>query len=310
MEGDFLVTVRVLTYNSSKTVLETLDSIYNQTYQKIELIVSDDASKDNTVDIVTKWLDKYGCRFTDIHLLTVKENTGVSANINRTLPVAKGKWIKGVGSDDILFPDAIEKYVNYAKQNPTAKWIYAKAKCYKNVFYEENIFDPFPNLEKRLKNLNNLNSEEQLQSMYYHYPFLYPTQFVLKELYLEVGGCDEEFRNLDDYPLWFRFYRHGERCFFMDEFVLGYRFSDRNLSVNLKTILNKELVTEDYKMKKKYMFDSCPRSVRIDAKLKYGVYKLFSIPAINNRPSLFLPLFRLFIRVIIFPNWIWSKIKK
>ena len=94
---------------------------------------------------------------------------------------------------------------------------------------------------------------------------------------MEVGGCDEEFRNLDDFPLWFRFYRHGERCFFMDEYVMGYRFSDRNLSVNLKSILNKKLVTEDYKMKKKYMFDICPRRVRIDARLKYGVYRIIDL---------------------------------
>jgi alpha-1,3-rhamnosyltransferase len=310
MEDNFLVTVRVLSYNSSRTVLETLDSIYNQTYQNIELIVSDDASVDNTVELVKQWLaDKTG-RFTNVQLLTVKENTGTSANINRTLAVAKGKWIKGVAADDVLFPNAIEKYVGFVHQNPTAKWVYAKAKCYKYVFSEENIFDAFPNLDKRLKNLNNLNSAEQLQYMCYHYPYYYPTQFVLKELYMEVGGCDEEFRNLDDFPLWFRFYRHGERCFFMDEYVMGYRFSDRNLSVNLKSILNKKLVTEDYKMKKKYMFDICPRRVRIDARLKYGVYRIFSIPAINNRPSLFLPLFRFVIRIIIFPNWIWSKITK
>ena len=272
MEDNFLVTVRVLSYNSSRTVLETLDSIF----------VSDDASVDNTVELVKQWLaDKTG-RFTNVQLLTVKENTGTSANINRTLAVAKGKWIKGVAADDVLFPNAIEKYVGFVHQNPTAKWVYAKAKCYKYVFSEENIFDAFPNLDKRLMNLNNLNSAEQLQYMCYHYPYYYPTQFVLKELYMEVGGCDEEFRNLDDFPLWFRFYRHGERCFFMDEYVMGYRFSDRNLSVNLKSILNK----------------------------KYGVYRIFSIPAINNRPSLFLPLFRFVIRIIIFPNWIWSKITK
>lgn len=308
MEDNILVTVRVLTYNSSKTVQETLDSIYSQTYQNIELIVSDDASSDNTVEIVKQWLTDKGNRFVTIQLLTVKDNTGTSANINRTLAVTNGKWIKGVGADDILFPDAIEKFVSFAKKNPTAKWIYAKAKCYKQCFSDDNLFIAFPNLDNRLNILNQLNSEEQLKFMYFHYLFLYPTPFISKELYMAVGGCDEEFRNLDDYPLWFKFYRFGEKCFFMDEFVMGYRFTDRNLSVNLKTILNKELVKEDYNMKKKYMFDICPMSVRIDATLKYGVYRIFSIPVINNRPTLFLPIFRFVMRLILFPKKIWSKI--
>ncbi|MFY7734922.1 MAG: glycosyltransferase, partial [Bacteroidia bacterium] len=48
-----LVSVPVVTYNAAEFVLETLESIFNQTYQNIELIVSDDCSKDNTVEIVT-----------------------------------------------------------------------------------------------------------------------------------------------------------------------------------------------------------------------------------------------------------------
>ena len=54
-----LVSVCVITYNSEITVLETLDSIYAQTYPRLELIISDDCSSDQTVDICQKWLSKY-----------------------------------------------------------------------------------------------------------------------------------------------------------------------------------------------------------------------------------------------------------
>ena len=72
-----LVSVPVITYNSSKTVLETLDSIYNQTYQNLELIVSDDCSTDNTVGICREWIEAHKKRFVRTELLTVEKNTGV-----------------------------------------------------------------------------------------------------------------------------------------------------------------------------------------------------------------------------------------
>ena len=53
-----LVSIIVITYNSAKYVLETLESAKNQTYQNIELIISDDCSIDNTVDICTRWLNE------------------------------------------------------------------------------------------------------------------------------------------------------------------------------------------------------------------------------------------------------------
>ncbi|KAA6320476.1 putative glycosyltransferase EpsE, partial [termite gut metagenome] len=99
-----LVSIVVITYNSSKYVLETLESAKVQTYQNIELIVSDDCSTDDTVDVCQNWLDENKERFVRTELLIVLKNTGVSANCNRGYKVAKGEWIKGVAGDDMLFP--------------------------------------------------------------------------------------------------------------------------------------------------------------------------------------------------------------
>ena len=87
-----LVTVGIATYNSSEFILETLESIYSQSYPNIELIISDDASSDDTMQKVKKWLatDNRRDRFTNVKLLEFKENTGVSANANRILKVSTG----------------------------------------------------------------------------------------------------------------------------------------------------------------------------------------------------------------------------
>ena len=78
-----LVSIIVITYNSSKYVLETLESAKAQTYQNIELIISDDGSQDETVELCEKWLAENKDRFIDSQIITVEKNTGIPANCNR-----------------------------------------------------------------------------------------------------------------------------------------------------------------------------------------------------------------------------------
>ena len=80
-----LVSIIVITYNSSKYVLETLESAYNQTYQNIELIISDDCSTDDTVEVCKKWVDEHKDRFVRSEIITTPVNTGIPVNCNRGL---------------------------------------------------------------------------------------------------------------------------------------------------------------------------------------------------------------------------------
>ena len=67
-----LVSVSVITYNSSKTVLETLESVKTQTYPNIELIISDDCSPDNTVEVCREWIEQNKERFVRIEILAAE----------------------------------------------------------------------------------------------------------------------------------------------------------------------------------------------------------------------------------------------
>ena len=81
-----LVSVVVPCYNHEKYVKETIESIVNQTYKNIELIVIDDGSKDNSVKVIQELADKYG--FTFIH----RPNKGLSATLNEGIRLSKGKY--------------------------------------------------------------------------------------------------------------------------------------------------------------------------------------------------------------------------
>lgn len=103
-----LVSVVVVSYNQGKYIRENLDSIKAQTYPNIELIIADDASKDNSVEVFDEWLaeNKYGAK-KNYHT----QNTGLATVLNECVEMATGKYIKLIAADDFLHPDSIEKCI-------------------------------------------------------------------------------------------------------------------------------------------------------------------------------------------------------
>ena len=91
MNENPLVSVIVITYNSSNTVIETLDSIAAQTYKDIELIISDDCSKDDTVKRIKLWIEEHKDFFVNCRIITTEENTGTVKNLNRGVKASKGE---------------------------------------------------------------------------------------------------------------------------------------------------------------------------------------------------------------------------
>ena len=106
-----LVSIIVITYNSSY-VLETLESIKNQSYKNIELIISDDCSTDSSVSLCQRWLEKNESHFIHALLVTNPCNQGIPANCNRGIRAAQGEWIKLIAGDDLLMPNCISDYIN------------------------------------------------------------------------------------------------------------------------------------------------------------------------------------------------------
>lgn len=128
--SDPLVSVAIIAYQSALTIEETLDSIADQTYRNIELIISDDGSTDGTVDIANNWLKNHQGRFVRTQIVSVEKNTGVTFNYIRAEANCQGTWIKNIDGDDKLIPTAIEDYIGYAKANPDVDIIYSRIKVF------------------------------------------------------------------------------------------------------------------------------------------------------------------------------------
>ena len=101
-----LVSIIMATYNRAHTIVRAVDSVLNQTYKNFELIIIDDGSTDNTLEILNKYNDPR------IRIFVNETNKGVTAAKNRGFKQIKGDWFGTFDSDDELKPYAIETLMN------------------------------------------------------------------------------------------------------------------------------------------------------------------------------------------------------
>lgn len=102
-----LISVVIPTYNRENTIEKCLESVLNQTYSNIEVIVVDDCSKDNTIEVVKKIKDKR------IKLYKLEKNSGACFARNYGVEKSRGKYIAFQDSDDIWIKNKLEKQYNY-----------------------------------------------------------------------------------------------------------------------------------------------------------------------------------------------------
>ncbi len=215
------VAVIVLSYNSADTVRDTLDSVYRQTYQNIELVVADDGSADNTVAVESKWLEENGDRFERIVFIKDHPNYGISRSLNVAVKACRSKWLKDIGADDILMDKCIEWCVEACcSQNDCSafqanEWIINENNELTGYSYAESY---------RMQKAAALKSvKDQYRAFLFDDIKLSPTLFYNHDAYEMIGGCDESIRNIEDYPLKLKLLKNGYRIGFVNKPTVKYR---------------------------------------------------------------------------------------
>lgn len=212
----------IITYNSSKYVLDTLNSAFRQTYQDIELIVSDDCSTDNTFQICRQWCEHHGERFVRIVCTQTLHNGGICWNYNHALKYTKGDWVKFIAGDDILHDDSIERYLNNT--------ITGKALYFAGV---KHLYEGSGIRESTLPKISDGSAKKQLSEVIrFAYGVEGSSLFASSNKLSRIGGFDMRFPLTEDLAIAMKSMCDGLPLGLLKETLVTWRVHSTSVSHN------------------------------------------------------------------------------
>lgn len=207
-----LVSVIMAAYNAEKTIEQSINSVLNQTYPAVELLVVDDYSQDRTVKLVENIM----ARDNRVRLIYNKENSGVSYTRKHGLEEAKGAWIAILDSDEIWAPEKLEKQIILQK------------KMNADLLFTGSAF---------------MDSDGQPIDWYLHAPsevtyrhllkqnvLSNSSSLVRKELYEKYYAVGDGMH--EDFAVWLGILKEGKKAYGVDEPLLTYRIAKSSKSGN------------------------------------------------------------------------------
>ena len=280
-----LVSVVVATFNSSGFIAETLESVSAQSWKELELIITDDCSSDDTIDICRSWIDLNRQRFVKTDILTSGLNVGVPANVNRGLYAASGEWICFLAGDDTMKTDCIENNILWLRTNPEARVLFSSVDVYRDTFEPSNFIRTTP---QDPYNENSIMSPGRTAISQYrmllindriHYT---PSLFLHRHTLISIGGFDERFRLLEDYPLWLNLTRNGHRLHFMNKITVNYRQHSRAINNTGSSSLINTAYFRSEDFRRIYTYPFLPADVRLNQQYFWYISQLFRNKLINR----------------------------
>ena len=223
MHSKPLVTIICLCYNHAEFVVEALESALNQTHSNVELIIADDFSTDNSVDVIKNWLHYHP----EIQYIFNAENKGNTKTFNSCLALSKGEYIIDLAADDVLKLDCIAKqlkgfaestYENLGLVYGNAELINEKGTFIANYFPTDKYGKGIQNQPTGDIYINLLNGKTKVCSI---------SAMIKRTVFEQLKGYDENLA-YEDYDFWIR----ASRTFnfdYIDEFLISKRVLDNSM---------------------------------------------------------------------------------
>ena len=212
MSSKDLVSIITACFNSENYISETINSVLNQTYQNWELILVDDCSTDNTISIVKEFMR------TDrrIKLFQLTKNSGAAVARNTAIREANGTFIAFLDSDDKWLQEKLEIQLEFMKLN--------------NYNLSHTAYELIDNqgnsLNKTITPAKTLSYNDMLYSNKIGCLTAIYNQGELGKIYMPL------LRKRQDYGLWLKILRKGEKAYGLSEVLSQYRNTENSVSNN------------------------------------------------------------------------------
>lgn len=204
------VTVLLPVYNGEDLVGPALDSVLAQTYDDFELLVVDDCSRDNSVEVVSSYEDPR------VRLVRNEENVGQVASLNRGLREARGEYVARLDQDDACLPRRLERQVAVLDAEPdvaiVGTWV--------------DLYDAEGRLVRRMR--GSIEDQADFLSLILtnQLPLAHPSVMFRLAPVLEAGGYDVSLRYAEDQDLWRRLALAGHEARVVRETLLRFRLHE------------------------------------------------------------------------------------
>lgn len=227
-----IVSVITPVYNVEKVIEKTLNSMLMQDYKNLEIVLVDDCSKDNSAEIIKRYLDKYP----NIVYHKQVKNGGAAVARNTALNIAKGRYVAFLDSDDLWCDGKISKQLSFMKENDAAISCTAM-----DCIDEED---------------NSLNSVREVHKIISYKFLLHNTMIATSTVMIDrnkTGNFQMPLRRGgQDYATWLMLMRNGTICYGLNEVLSHYRVMNNSLSSNKWKSIRQvwEIQTQDEKINK------------------------------------------------------------
>lgn len=212
------VSVIIPTYNHARFIGQAIQSVLEQTYVDLEVIVIDDGSTDNTTSMIEPFLSDPRVSY------LYQENQGLSASRNRGIAVSSGKYLNFLDADDYLHPHKIAEQVAILDEQPTFAFVYCDIQ---HVDEAGNIVDDYSVGRARRELSGDIFNSLILGG---YFP---PHTILVRRSALEhVGNFDTNLDSSEDFDLWLRLAGHGYLAYYIDKRLVYYRVLANSMSQN------------------------------------------------------------------------------
>ncbi len=234
-----LVSVVMPVYNSEKYVAEAIESILNQTYKNFEFIIVNDASTDNSLEIIKK----YAKKDKRIKIITNPVNYYISKTRNVGIKLAKGKYIITHDSDDISLPTRIEEQVDYLNKHSKVGVVGSWIQLFNDSNSETSI-RKYPEDDESLRKM-----------IFFCSPIAQPVSAIRKEVFNKIGLYSEIDPPSEDLYLWFMIgtkFKYAN----IQKVLLKYRFHEKSATGSKLRVMEEKsiAVREKFRNNLKFKF--------------------------------------------------------
>jgi len=256
-----LVSICIPTYNGAPFIAEAMDSAIAQTYPNLEIVVSDDASKDETLKII----ESYKSRTTIPINIYHHKPSGIGANWNNCIKRAKGIYIKFLFQDDVLLSHCIEKMLAVLVNDKTLALVASKREFIVEDSFLSDDSEKWVKLYGDLQLTLNLSFDDgigYLDKTLFKSPEFFksplnkigePTTVLFKKsLVDDIGYFREDLNQVLDYEFCYRVLKNDKTAILEDKLV---KFRLHNLQTTVKN-KERDVYSTDYIVYERIIFDN------------------------------------------------------